>query len=425
MRASVDGRFLGRALVTALALLWLLAVWVNFGGALIAAARAPDNGSYDLDFFTFLDSSVQLRRGEPLYVPIRSVLKSGGARTAPLNLNHPALAVALVPLTPLDRFTAYLLWTALNIAAYLLAVALALRELGLARARVNLPLSFALALTLPGVLYSLELGELGLLLALPVTGTWILLRRGRAVAAGLLLGALIALKPFLLLLVPLLLIRRDWRGLLSTGAGALGLSLAALAATGPGAFRDWLATMRIIGWYAQNTNISLTGVLYRVVRPAADSPATLGLALTWGPVLLVGLAALLLLRAPVDGARGLDRGFAVLLVLAVLGSPLGWLYYLPLLVPAFVLLLDTHATLPRAARPLVLTGVALLWLPHAFLPLAGASVWGQLTLGATPTYGLIALACGLILALPSLSTQRARSIAPTVNHTRGIPAQQG
>src|SRR5207237_6424567 len=115
---------------------------------------------------------------------------------------------------------------------------------------------------------------------------------------------------------------RSWRwpGLIAAGAGAAGLSLAALPFAGAGAYRDWLAAMRQVDWYGHGFNVSLVGLLYRVVHPAPPG------ALAWLLTLAASAAGLLIVsRPPPPGLRRIDRDVGVLLVLALLGSPLGWL----------------------------------------------------------------------------------------------------
>ena len=140
----------------------------------------------------------------------------------------------------------------------------------------------------------------------------------------------------------------------------------------------------------------------------ADPPAALG----W---LLQGVAALLgaalILRARDDTAAR-DRTVGALLLLGLLGSPLGWLYYTPLLLPALLPALASWPRLGRGARAALGAAVALLWAPHILLALLPSGAAMELTLRALPTYGLLALL--VFLLRPIRTDVAARSpIAPS------------
>ncbi len=115
--------------------------------------------------------------------------------------------------------------------------------------------------------------------------------------------------------------------------------------------------------------------------------------------------------------RDPDRIFGIALLLAILGSPLGWVHYLPLLLPAFGLLLSARVR-PRAARSLSAAGLALLWLfPANGLLLAFLwPVAPGFPVAALPTLGLLALLGALVLtwgARPSAPAPSAEPAPPT------------
>ncbi|MGN6757531.1 MAG: glycosyltransferase family 87 protein, partial [Thermomicrobiales bacterium] len=286
-----------RAVLANLALGWLLLTWASAWGSVVHAARAGE-----IDFFTFLDSCDQFRRGLSLYTPLRLVPGPDGSQLNHANLNHPLVTLLLLPLDVLPREAAFWAWDALGVASYGVALALAVRALHLRLDPAGWVFLLALAATAPGVLYSLQLGQFGLLLALPVVVLWLLLRDGaatpaRVLVAGALTGVLLVLKPFLLPLLGLFLARRRWPGLVAAGATGVALSLLALPFVGFGAYREWLAALHGVTWYDHSLNISLAGLLYRVAHPAPPAFVTW---LIEGVVTLLGWA--LISRA--DGQSG-------------------------------------------------------------------------------------------------------------------------
>jgi hypothetical protein len=115
-------------------------------------------------------------------------------------ISPPPVAWLVLPLTPLPYDVAYWVWSAV----LLLALAWTWYLAAPGRGYERLLLLIAALGWLP-VIYGLQLGQPGLLVALGVAGSYALLRAGRQFPAGLALGVL-ALKPQLGFLVPIALL---------------------------------------------------------------------------------------------------------------------------------------------------------------------------------------------------------------------------
>jgi hypothetical protein len=417
------GRFIGRVLVVAFVGLWALLAVLETASTTIAAARAGK-----ADFFMILDASLQWEDGLPAYQPRRLVGEPGALRPARPNLNHPITIPLLVPFTRLPQAPSFLLWDGLGLAAFLVAVALAVRATHLRLTRASGALLVAALVTCPGVIYGLQLGQWGLLLSLPIVAGWLLLRestprneRWRTIAAGLLLGGVVTLKPFLLPLLVLFLPRRRWPGLLAAGASGATLSALALPLLGLGAYFDWFRALRSIDWYDHGLNLSLNGFLHRVVPQPI--PGVIG----W---VLQGLAVVLGIVVVGRGADSrpvaTDRAVGVLLLLSLLGSPLGWLYYTPMIIiPALLPSVATWPTLAARRRRFLGAATLLLWMPIILEPLWPNTLWGDLTVRAAPTYGLVALLTLLLLAGVRGSRDGVRaSLAADEGYTGGLRVTQ-
>lgn len=138
------------------------------------------------------------------------------------------------PLGFLGYFAALALWLAATCAAYLLAVRLWLRRVGLAQPLIVLFAAF------PPVLITITHGQTAVLVA-ALLGLGALLVRDRPWVAGALFG-LAVIKPQFGLLVPIvLLLTREWRVLAGAVLTAALLGLAATVAFGPQIWRDWFA----------------------------------------------------------------------------------------------------------------------------------------------------------------------------------------
>lgn len=375
-------RLLALLLASALAL-------VNVAGVAATLPRLAREGR--VDFFTFLASARELRDGRSPYLVQRVVSTDSGSMVVHPNLNHPAALVLFLPLLAVGPPTAFWLWTLFGLACYLLAIALALRELRLAPHRWPGALVVALALAAPGAAYSAQLGQWALPLSLPMTVAWLFARHDRRVASAALLGLLVALKPFLL---PLLALFAPWPGgarrpcaatlvplAVAALAGAL-VSLAVLPMLGIQIYGDWLTVLRAVDWYSHGFNVSLAGLLSRLV--------TLARWQVWALTVVTVAAGLLALgRRPEASIARVDRDFGLLLVVALLAAPLGWLYYVVLLMPLLAAVVARWPELPSRPRRLVLAALALLWTPHFLMPLYSDALWSRLTLRAMSTYGLL------------------------------------
>lgn len=154
-------------------------------------------------------------------------------------ISPPPVAWLALPLTPLPYPVAYWTWSALLIAALCAAWFWAAPSAG--RARVIYLLA---ALGWLPVIYGLQLGQPGLLVAAGVAGSYALLKAGRPWWAGVALGAMV-FKPQLAFLLPLALVAaRQYRAFAGSAIalGALGiLSVVALGPAGVSAYLDRLS----------------------------------------------------------------------------------------------------------------------------------------------------------------------------------------
>jgi hypothetical protein len=154
-------------------------------------------------------------------------------------LYPPTLAWFVAPFAILPFATGYALWNVLLVASLLVTWWLTvppstwLVRLG----------HLAFAVALPSVAFGLLLGQVVIVVAAAVSISWWLLRRNRPLAAGLVLS-LIALKPQLALMVPVvLLVAGHWRAFLGWAAGSLVMLGAALAAVGIGGLQRYASLL--------------------------------------------------------------------------------------------------------------------------------------------------------------------------------------
>ncbi len=163
-----------------------------------------------------------------------------------------------------------------------------------------------------------------------------------------------SIKPFLLIFVPYLLLRRKFRAA-ATACSIVAVTFAlGFLLFGMDSYKSWTIALSAVDWPWAVMNASIQGILSRALAP---SPYFVPLAQLPGLVLpvwlvLAGLVGVLTLALAVrDWAdHAVDRAFALLLLGALLISPLGWIYYLWLAIgPVSVLVHSWFGD--RANRP--------------------------------------------------------------------------
>ena len=331
------------------------------------------------DFEVFYRSSQRAAQG--VGDPYAVAPKEANGITWTANLNPPHVVLALVALTWFTRETAFAIWVVLSLASVIWAIALIFRELEL---RVTVG---TVSLTVLALLSAAPTGalifsaQIAWILWGPITFVWASARRGQWIAAGLALGILTSIKPFLGLLIIAFMTLGHWMpAVLASATTALCFSIGALT-LGWGTLASWWTALRSVTWAGHIFNVSLFGFFDRLftgessvwpLAPIGESPA-----LIW-PAWMATAAAVLLLTLPAirkrpsatdaGGAgrdpRAIDQTFAATLLAAFLVSPLTWIYYLFF-----------------AAGPLIATAIHGAWWSSRWRTLGSVLAMGALTLG--------------------------------------------
>jgi hypothetical protein len=365
-------------------------------------ARTPDN-----DFAKVYFSTIAFLRGGEMY-GVNPATPSGEVEGRTLHLwdlNPPHFHLIILPFALLPIYPALLLWCLANLICFALSLHAIRRELRLTEGQAQLGL--VCVLVFAGTTTALRSGHCSFLLMLVVTRMWLAARRGRWTSAGLYLGLGMSVKPFLLMVLPYLLLRRRWKA--AGAAVAMSLFCFALGALvfGVDNHLAWRAKLGdSTSWSWQFLNGSLYGLLARLLTAnpmgqcLVDGPSALVPLLWLGLGVPIGLATLAMSCADKTPAD-VDRSFSILLVASLLLSPLGWAYYfcLPLAPAAAVALgwLRGADASSRWSRGLLLAAVGTLVLPFPILRLFQPSALATVLLGNLYSYGVLALWTALLL----------------------------
>jgi hypothetical protein len=361
------------------------------------------------DFGIFLTSARHDLSGRSLYQPARRRTRTGYG-TAAFNLNLPHTMALVRPLARLDDRTALTVWMVGSLLLGAAASAASVRALGW---RLRLLPALAMALYLIAWAPSAAVtstAQITFYVMAPVVAAWLAARRGSSTASGAWLGLAVAMKPFLLIFVPYVILRRDRRALVAMGVVSGAIVSLGLAAYGPGAYLEWLAQLPKVTWSAHFLNASILGMLQRLFgrsfhatvaeMPALVPPVALALSLAVGVITLAVTS-----RVRPEPQRT-DADWAALLLAALLMSPLGWNYYLWIAVWPV-------AAVVAARRPWQQPAAGDLWL---LAGLAGWLWWGAMAGWGQP-HTLATLTAGSFYFWALLSLW-----IWTVRHRAGAPS---
>jgi hypothetical protein len=340
---------------------------VQFGSAFVYGITPTQN-----DFPIFQQTTRRFLDGQRMY------------SAASVDFTPPLFHVFLLPLANLVPWVAFVIWTAVNMSAAWFVFRKVLRALPDARAhRWTIA---AWVVNAAGVQMTLRLGQVSWLVALLVTSAWLSARSSRWVAAGAWTGAAVALKPFLLLAIPVFAVRRQWKALAMSIATVLGCCALSALLFGWPAFTDWIANLRQTPepMYAMHfLNASWLALMARARLPYM-----------LGSVLSIITIALMLWRVH---STNEDETWLLVSITALLVCPIGWVYYLPMLLgPAVAIgISGRYAGLRWVAPTCIVPCLSARFLQDGYAPLA-------ITFGSIYFWGFL-------LAFVYIVTRRDRS----------------
>ncbi len=351
--ASLDQRFqveqLTRiALAVVLGTLVLFYFWFGQQGARL------------YDFGSFWASGKAALEGLNPYAVYPETFNLPGTDTYHPNLNPPFSLLLFAPLAWVDPWAMIKVQWWLGLAAYAGFVGFTLYR----HPRPNAMLLGAWALALPAFWDGIRMGQVYLPMMIAAAAVWHLVERDRSLAAAIVIGCLAALKPNLLVWPVLLFIAGHRRMGVAAGLAFVAASLLPLPVFGAGVYVQWFEMLSgdlggRSGYFANATVMAIG------VRAGSH---LLGLALA-GMVLAWAIRRLWGARLSVTETSAIAIGVAVLV------SPVAWMHYLLLLLPA-LLRMRWNKGVAIAAAVMAVPMPALFWvfkiLPLHFPALAEA-----------------------------------------------------
>jgi hypothetical protein len=302
--------------------LWLLVV----AQALISVSGVSERPLTDFGSLyasaSLANMHVNPYRDHPLVNHLREIDRHGpytalqGWTVNAINLNPPILLYPFRLLARLDPNFGFETWTYISLVLFIASIGIVLYTYPSRRLRIRL----LWILSLAGVWYTFELGQVYMILLLAAALGWMFLRKQEWVAAGIFIGILCAIKPNFLVWPGLLILGRSKKTGFTAVATAGVLSAIPLLLQGPGIYREWLAACRGYNGYELPGNASLLAIFSRA------GISGVGFALTL--LMLAGVSVWVLLRKP----ETLYTSELAILA-SLFAGPISWIGYTIVLIP--------------------------------------------------------------------------------------------
>jgi hypothetical protein len=306
----------------------------------------------------------------------------------------PAFAVAMAPFAAIAIDTARAVWFSLSVVWLVWLVAASIRVLPDRRLSVPVLSIVTIALMAKFFGHELTLGQANALLGALFVTALVMLDRRHVMAAAVLIGLSVFVKPYAVIAWPWLAATRGPRAAIVTGAVIVG---------------GLLMPAAIYGWHG---NADLLAAWFQTV-PASTAPNLLdadniSLAAMWAKWLGVGIVATTMAVVSAVGLVGLVGwvvwrrrpltrpdyvDVAALMLVVPLLSPQGWDYVLLLGTPAVVCLVDRWQILGTLWRAVVAVALAAMCLTT--FDVMGRAAYGQFMRLSFVTLAAIALVAAL------------------------------
>jgi hypothetical protein len=305
------------------------------------------------DFVIFYGSAHNFIDGRDIYAPVPfdryfevlpEVLSILGCDSLYPNLNPPFQTLLFLPLPLIDIQNAYRVFAFLSILLGLISIRIIENSHKPAENERSLLSGILLFAFFPTV-SAIGEGQITLVILFLLVVGWSASRAGKDQIAGLALGLALSLKLFTGLFLIYFLIRRRWKLLAWYLGTFLMTSFLAFMVFGIDAYLQYLEILKDINWYELSWNASFTGFFTRLFEGTSDIIKIYRPDITNIAVLSFSLIALITLvwaawpRDDADSDTRFDLGYALTLVLMLLISPFGWLYYFPFLIIPTILIL--------------------------------------------------------------------------------------
>ena len=297
------------------------------------------------DFFKFYESALFYFSGQDIYSSDIIELRGVGSATSTWvtangNLNPPFFTLLLLPLHFFNYAKAYQVWNMVSTGLFLVGAYLALRPFPQWH-KNTLPIIALFALYLPNSA-TLAYGQITSVLLVVLVLAWLLARKNKDISAGVFIGLACAIKLFCGLFLIYFLCLKRFRVIVSALLTILATLLIGIYVFGLQSYLSYHTVLSTVNWYAASWNVSFYGFFTRIFSniehniPLVIAPSLVNI---FTILCSFPLIVYLVWGWKKWGNQQFDIGFSLVLVSMLLLSPLGWTYYFPVLIIAYLVLI--------------------------------------------------------------------------------------
>lgn len=364
---------LHKQLLTSLYCLLLLALSIATLYAYTVGLNNKSTSVYN-DYGAFYASLKFAQQEKSLYTTVYCKIthcEKNSSRIVPLaaNLNPPLFSLVTYPLGYFNYVTSYFIWVDFSILCGILSILLLQKILAIPYSfKITIALLFAFFIYIP-TYTSLFFGQVSLFILLLLLIAWNNLRNHHFIQAAIILGITAALKPFLGLFVIYFLVKRQYKALFYFCASGFLVSLAPILFFGYSSYLDYYKTLQHITWFSSSWNASLLGFFIHLLGSNNEKTNSLfhlpqlsnWLYWFFSGALIVYLIKRLNFKYLFNPTYRVDLEFSLLIIIALLISPLGWIYYFSWLIIPFSILLNSIRNNSLSMSRLLLVCLAILF----------------------------------------------------------------
>jgi hypothetical protein len=288
------------------------------------------------DFPAFYSSSQMLTIGNRGYQIFLTTYLPIVKKIAP-NLNPPIFLMLFNPLVKFNYATALAIWSVLSFIAGIAGAGICfyylLPQNILKKKWLTLYLFY---FTFFATLMNTTIAQFGTVMLLLLMLGYHFYMQQRDFAAAFFWGMLIATKIFPALLLFFVLREQRYRLFWATLLVFLLLALFPLLIYGPQVYQQYFSIFGGVLWYGDNWNASMYGFLFRIfIDPHDTSQSLLWINMVYVVIFLLSL--LWYLKTIAQKGQDQKKSFALTIIIMILLSPFGWVYYFTLLIYPLIL----------------------------------------------------------------------------------------
>ena len=350
-----------------------------------------------VDYTCFYSGSKALFQGDNPYQTLFTTYFPTVKKVS-LNVNPPIVLMLFSLLSKMGYSASLMIWSVLSFILGLIAVSLSFK-LAFNHAFVkNHRLSlYLLYFAFYPTLINTAIGQLGTFIAFFIIIGYCFYIQKWDIAAAVMWGIIIAMKLFPGLLFFYALMQRRYKVAAILAATVLVMSMIPWLVYGSSIYANYFSMLSHLAWYGDNWNASINGFLFRILTTVHSSPAQLLLVKSLYVICFMGSLVWYLKKMYSEGATQSNNHvtFSFTLVMMLLMSPFGWIYYFPLLILPLCLTWS-EVTAAHADKKIIVAWIACLFFinfPVYYVRMQHMATYiGKLTLHSFYFYGLCLLA---------------------------------